>query len=56
MELNSNDLTGEIPGEFGNLENLYNELELGSNDLIRDNIPEELGELGNLENFGPGWQ
>ncbi len=45
--LNSNQLTGSIPTELGNLSNLE-ELELNSNQLT-GSIPTELGNLSNLE-------
>ena len=46
LEVNGNDLSGEIPPEFGSLSNLKT-LYLDSNDLSGE-IPPELGSLSNL--------
>ena len=46
MDLNYNDLSGEIPAELGSLSNLA-ELYLSANELSGE-IPAELGSLSNL--------
>ena len=50
LDLSSNQLTGEIPPELGNLANLQ-ELGLGGNQLSGE-IPPELGNLANLQELG----
>jgi len=52
IDLSSNGLTGSIPPELGNLENLR-ELGLGGNQLS-GSIPPELGNLENLRGLGLG--
>jgi hypothetical protein len=47
LELDSNQLTGGVPVELGNLTNLF-DLNLGFNQLT-GNIPSELSELANLQ-------
>ena len=48
LDMNGNQLTGEIPKELGNLASLE-ELDLNNNYQLTGEIPEELGNLASLE-------